>query len=465
MTATRVARGDWQTPPALAREVIGRLAVRPRSIVEPTCGEGAFLVAAHTRFPSAQLAGWDIEPTYVTAARRALGRSAHISKGDFFRIDWKVALAEFPDPLLVVGNPPWVTNAGLGVLGADNLPVKKNERRLSGMAARTGKSNFDISEWMIERLLEALVGRRATLAVLCKMAVARKVIETIARRRLRIGPGGLYAIDAHAHFAAATSAALFVASAAHPPAPWPTYASLTAATPLSTLAVIDGTLVANAGAFAATRHLAGDSRPEWRSGLKHDCARVMELTRDDRGAWRNGLGDAVEVESSVLHPLLKSSDVAHDRRPARAVIVPQRALGEDTIGLKNTAPRAFRYLSRHRALLDARKSSIYVGQPPFAIFGVGPYAFAPWKVAISGLYKRLSFVVVGPLDGQPVMLDDTCYFLAFTSERAARRAAKALGSPLARDFLEARVFWDAKRPITKGILQTLDLQALETAIG
>ncbi|HSO35319.1 MAG TPA: hypothetical protein VLT33_22475, partial [Labilithrix sp.] len=230
------------------------------------------------------------------------------------------------------------------------------------------------------------------------------------------------------------------------------------------LGLVDGALVADARAYARTRHLAGVCVPEWRSGLKHDCARIMELTR--RGeTWVNGLGETVDVEPALIYPLLKSSDVANGRAAAaRAVIVPQRALGEDTAPLRRSAPRAFRYLSRHRALLEGRKSSIYIGQPPFAIFGVGPYSFAPWKVAISGLYKRSAFTLVGPHQGRPVILDDTCYFLAFGSARAARRAAAALGSELARDFLAARIFWDNKRPITKAILQALDLRALERAV-
>ena len=62
-------------------------------------------------------------------------------------------------------------------------------------------------------------------------------------------------------------------------------------------------------------------------------------------------------------------------------------------------------------MLDGRGSSIYRSCPPFSIFGIGEYSFAPWKVAISGFYKRLSFVAVAPLDGKPAMLDDTCYFL------------------------------------------------------
>ena len=43
------------------------------------------------------------------------------------------------------------------------------------------------------------------------------------------------------------------------------------------------------------------------------------------------------------------------------------------------------YLQAHGARFARRKSSIYHGQPPFALFGIGPYSFAPFKVAILNL--------------------------------------------------------------------------------
>jgi hypothetical protein len=147
------------------------------------------------------------------------------------------------------------------------------------------------------------------------------------------------------------------------------------------------------------------------------------------------------------------------------VLVPQRALADDTARLRDVAPRAWAYLASHRARLDARRSAIYAGRPPFAIFGVGPYAFAPWKVAVSGLHKRLLVALLGPRGegAAPVMLDDTCYYLPFEGEAEAARARDALESPLAADFVSARVFWDAKRPIQKAVLQRLDLEALAQA--
>jgi hypothetical protein len=96
---------------------------------------------------------------------------------------------------------------------------------------------------------------------------------------------------------------------------------------------------------------------------------------------------------------------------------------------------------------------------------VGDYTFAPWKVCISGFYKALDFVAVGPFLGKPVVLDDTCYFVACQSEREADCAARLLNSRPAREFFSAFVFWDAKRPITIEVLSRLNLQAVADEVG
>jgi hypothetical protein len=91
---------------------------------------------------------------------------------------------------------------------------------------------------------------------------------------------------------------------------------------------------------------------------------------------------------------------------------------------------------------------------------VGEYSFALWKVAISGFYKKLDFRVVGPHEGKPVVLDDTCYFVACKTKEEASFIAQLLNSHIAKDFFRAFLFWDEKRPITVGLLKRLDLLAL-----
>ncbi|HVU02150.1 MAG TPA: hypothetical protein VHE30_10370 [Polyangiaceae bacterium] len=463
----RAEFGDFQTPRPLAEAALGVLRRAPRAIVEPTCGEGAFLHAAAARFPGALLRGWEVKPEYAARARRALPRGrSRVRVGDFFAVDWERELAALPEPLAVVGNPPWVTNSGLSVLRSENLPPKTNWRRLSGIDALTGKSNFDLGEWILLRLLAALVGRRAELAVLCKAAVARAVLTVAGEANWPIASGALHRIDAGKLFGASVAAVLLHVELGERGASrveFPVHERLGDRTCARTLSFQGGVLVADSERFARTAHLAGRASPEWRSGMKHDAAAVMELTRVGRTV-RNAAGEILRLEPAHLFPLLKSSDVANGRtETSRLVIVPQRKLGEDTTLLARRAPRLHAYLLRHADALAARRSAIYRGRPPFSVFGIGEYSFAPWKVAISGLYKRLAFALVGPVGGRPVLFDDTCYFLPFQEEAAARRVHRALSSELARDYFEARVFWDEKRPIDKALLQSLDLERLQEA--
>lgn len=62
-----------------------------------------------------------------------------------------------------------------------------------------------------------------------------------------------------------------------------------------------------------------------------------------------------------------------------------------------------------------------------------------------------------------MLLDDTCYFLGFSDERAAVVAHELLCSEPAQAVVQALAFWDAKRPITKELLDHLDLRGLAAA--
>ena len=112
--------GDFQTPVELAKDVcllLSQRGLRPASILEPTCGLGNFLDAAFEVFSNIRRAvGVDINPDYADAARAVVTRKGNNSvvevfQGDFFTLNWEEVLQSLPDPLLVVGNPPWVTNA------------------------------------------------------------------------------------------------------------------------------------------------------------------------------------------------------------------------------------------------------------------------------------------------------------------------------------------------------------------
>jgi hypothetical protein len=462
--------GDFQTPDGLANSVLSCLrsiGIKPAAIVEPSCGKGAFLVASAKAFPTAKLFGLEINPSHLAVAESRLGRkkSVYLKCGSFFAEDWSTTIGELPRPLLVVGNPPWVTNAELGQLGSGNLPTKSNFQKFKGLDAVTGKSNFDISEWMLIKNLEWIIEAKGVLAVLCKIAVARKVLNRAWQSGVPITEARIIRIDAKAHFNAAVDACLCIIRTDQKSTQQSCkiYETFDAKQPISTLGFADNTIVTDLEAYTKTSWLRGaDPKHTWRSGLKHDCSKVMELTRVDASKWLNGFDEAVSIEPSHLYPLMKSSDIAGSRTRIfeKWVIVPQRAVGEPTHELQKVAPRTWNYLLRHAAALDARTSIIYKKKPRFAIFGVGPYTFAPWKVAISGLYKKLEFKLYGPTHGRPTIFDDTVYFLPFESEVQATEVLKALQGKAAQAFLSSMVFWDEKRPITVELLKRLDLTRL-----
>jgi hypothetical protein len=471
----KIEFGDFQTPLALAHEVVSLLVqhgVNADTVLEPTCGVGAFLVAAGEAFPKARLLGWDINPNYVAQTKAALTKAgvakrAAVGQQDFFAHDWEAELAEIRGSLLVLGNLPWVTNATVSGMNGSNLPAKENFQGFRGIQARTGKSNFDISEWMLIRLLRALRGREATIAMLCKTGTARKLLRFAWQNDGRIASASLHRVDAKKHFGASVDACLLLAHTGETgPVEADVFDELTAKRRSTTLGLAGQDLVADIRTYRRLKHLEGLCPYQWRSGVKHDCASVMELRRAGGETLHNKLGQDVCIESDYLFPLLKCSDLANGRvEPARFVLVTQRRVGQDTKIISKTAPRTWRYLDSHRYRFEARKSSIYSNRVPFALFGIGDYAFAPWKVAVSGLHRTPRFALVGPVDGKPVLFDDTCYFLSFEDENEARVVAEILNSKICRQFLGCLTFTDSKRPFTVELLQRLNIRAIAEEAG
>lgn len=476
----RIEFGDFQTPPALAWRVMEFLrsrGVEPRTVLEPTCGLGSFVEASLASFAGSSVVAYDINPDYVhkTSALERLPSTQNrltCRVGNFFTQDWTTTISSFQEPVLVVGNPPWVTAAGLGSLGSANVPAKSNFQNRRGLDALTGKSNFDIAEWMLLKLLEAARNRNVTVAMLVKTSVARRVLTHLWSTSTSVASAGMFRFDAAAHFGVSADACLF-------------YCRLGATSSFDCLVGDldrpniapgrigwrDGTLVSDPVAYDRYRSLLTSgtelSAARWRSGVKHDCSAVMELQREEGRRFVNGNGEHVELESEYVYPLLKSTDLAHGRvTDARKwLLITQGRPGEDTSVIAKRAPNTWAYLSAHGDQLDGRRSSIYRNRPRFSVFGVGPYTFAPWKVATSALHKRLAFNMVGPIEDRPVVFDDTCYHLSCESASEAQLVASLLNADCSREFLSSLIFWDAKRPITTETLQRLDLGQVATQIG
>lgn len=465
--------GDFQTPPALVADVLEYLGpigkVWPR-VLEPTCGRGNFIAGLlNLNPPPREIRGIELQDIHVKNAQKVAGWSLStrivIRKANLFDLDLRRDLQwTETGPLLVVGNPPWVTSSELGALGSANLPRKTNLKGLRGIEALTGASNFDIAEYIWLKLIKELASEQPTIALLCKTSVARNVLQFAFDAALPITHASIRRIDAKRWFGAAVDACLFCmeVGAGNGRYEATVYPNLQATKPETVIGIAGGQLVADIKAYERSAFADGVCSLTWRQGLKHDSVSVMELTYDALGRLRNKLDETVIVEPDYVYPLLKSSDLFRQAnvKPQRSVIVTQKRLGEDTYQLKRLAPQLWSYLTAHADVFERRKSSIYQGQPPFALFGIGDYSFAPYKVAISGLYKTPRFRAIGLMDGRPVMLDDTCYFIPCSSPKQAAFLTSLLNDPVCLDLIQSMVFWDSKRPITKKLLQRIDLKAL-----
>lgn len=463
--------GDFQTPLNLASDVVSlldRLDGRPDRVIEPTSGLGSFLEAAHTLWGRGpRYEGFEINPDYVRESSSRLGESDFlISQQDFFTADWgSILKSQDSGRLLVVGNPPWVTNSALGSLDSGNLPPKNNFQGLRGLDAKTGKANFDIAEWILIKLIESLPPQ-GTIALLCKTMTARKVLRHFWKTEGGLANSSLFLVDAKAHFSVSVEACLFYCSGRRTDQRTASiFSDLTTSHKLSEFGLVDGHLVSDIETYTKHRDIDGGSAYTWRSGIKHDAAKVMEFALDE-GQYRNGLGERVAIEQKFVFPLLKSSDIGNGKvTPRRFVLVTQRKTGDSTETIRESAPKTWTYLKKHAAILDSRRSSIYNNRSRFSIFGIGEYSFSLWKVAISGFYKSLRFVVVPPHDGRPVMVDDTCYLVPCDSEEEARLIETLLNSEHCQRFLSSLVFKDSKRPLTSEILRRISLAGIAKRMG
>lgn len=481
-TPDRSEFGDFQTPLPLAAKIVDLIAKDeplPAVMIEPTCGKGHFIIAALQLFPSLQkIHALDIYEPWLWQTKFSITdhflQQPHrkppeiiLHHRNIFDFDFEQLAVDIPSPLLILGNPPWVTNAMLGSLESSNLPEKSNFKQHEGIAAVTGKGNFDIAENIALMLLKAFHQIPGRLALLVKNSVIRNIVTEQNRLQYHIGAINQYQINSLKEFEVKAEASLFTCRLDTDPAftcgIHSFYKPLMMA---DSFGWVEGKFVSNTTSYVQNRNIDGNSPLEWRQGLKHDCSPVMELERTGADFF-NARHEQFSLEADLVYGLLKSSDLQQDvvSIARKYTIVTQQRPGADTMYIREKFPATWEYLHQHKGLFDNRRSSIYKNKPLFSIFGIGEYSFKPYKVAISGLYKSFRFALVLPHEGKPLMLDDTCYMLGFDDLEFAVYTYVLLNSRPARDFLASISFADAKRTFTKEVLMRIDLLALAKALS
>ena len=463
--------GDYQTPEDFVDKVClylkNNLNINPKYILEPTFGLGNFIKGSLKAFNNVDnIFGIELNKKYYDYASDEISKlhimdnkvvlfNENIFNFDFNKIKSKINKT---DSLLVIGNPPWVTNSELTSMDSSNLPIKENFKGLSGLDAITGKGNFDIAEYIMLQLLNEFKDYNCYIAMLCKNIVAKNIVRDLEKYDFTLSEIKMLCFNANDVFNVSCEACLLIMKVGGKERLiCDVYDFNKPTKKIRMFGWMGGNFISDLGNYS--QDIDGLCQLEWRQGIKHDCSKVMELTHSSKNEFTNGLKEKLHVEDDYIYPLLKSSDIKKyiikDTR--KYVIVTQRKVREETDSIKDKSPLLWNYLQEHSQLLDNRKSSIYKKAPRFAIFGVGDYSFKPYKVAISGFYKTPLFALVYNTIEKPIMLDDTCYFLGFDNYNHALITTLLLNSKIVQNFIKSIAFLDSKRPYTKDILMRIDL--------
>lgn len=452
--------GDYQTPVYFCDKICNYLSVNykfnPDIIIEPTCGIGNFITTV-SKYYHAPVVGIEINSVYAQCAS-SNNPYAQIVNANVFDYNFKDVCEG--KQVLFIGNPPWATNSSLDI----NTPYKSNFKGLKGIDALTGMSNFDICEYIILDTLGQVIWTNSILCFICKTSVARNVISEIFRRQIPVKNIEMLKIDSKAVFGVSVAACGLIIHLSENSCDTISdvyIKNFETGTISDTLSIINGQIRFNN--YKEVHDLSGSFPYPWRSGIKHDCSKIIELHMVDR-QFVNKDKEVLDVEDDIIYPLVKSSDF---KSPiicefSKFVIVTQRSTSQPTRYIADYYPKMWNYLNAHKDNFCRRKSSIYKKGDDFSIFGVGDYSFAPYKVGISGFYKKPLFGLL--YSTKPVMLDDTCYSISFYDYDTAYCMMLLLNSRTVQEYLISIAFLDSKRPYTSKLLSKLDLRKCTDAV-
>jgi hypothetical protein len=155
------------------------------------------------------------------------------------------------------------------------------------------------------------------------------------------------------------------------------------------------------------------------------------------GARRKVASSQASVESELVYPLLRGSDVNRWRAVPEAHIILTHEKGKrlNAIPIKKmqeTYPKTYSYLKKHESILKARKSGVVRSLMEqglfYSIFALGDYTFAPWKVVWPWISSRVRAAVVGSHEGKTVMPEHNTSFVSFDSRQEADYFCAAFNS-------------------------------------
>ncbi|OWK41164.1 N-6 DNA Methylase [Pseudomonas oleovorans subsp. oleovorans] len=424
--------------------------------------------------------------------------------GIWFRIVrnffWSATAGEFD---VVIGNPPWVRWSKLPELYRERVMPTCRDYDIFSSTPHHGGNELDISAMISYTVSDKWLKEEGQLAFLVTQTLFQSPSsEGFRRFRIKDGynliPESVDDLKSLKPFPdAANKTAIFVASKSRsrvPSYPLPYYvwnaapgAKKVISASLDKAAALSGVIIDQqeatpvggegspwavlpVGEFASMACLTGQS--EWAQGRKgvtvdlngiyfvsvtrvsEDGNLVQIETRPEAGKTNIGPKQRHWIEPDMLYPLLKgASDFSAcyvSPKDELYALVPNRGITKEEYDgaealIDAEMPQLGRYFTSFRELLARR--STYRGRMPnapyYAVYNVGNYTFAPWKV-IWAEQKDFCAAVVStatvPGAGERVVVPDhKLFFVDFDAAEPAYFLCGMLNTAKVRQFIESHV--------------------------
>lgn len=399
--AARKVLGEYYTPDWLVEMVLDRAGYRGQRMLDPACGAGAFLEKAGDA-----ATGWDIHPLAVRMARERCPE-ARVEERDAF------SPGEF-NCEFIAGNPPWVNWRTLGSAYRERIAPLWAHYGLftqTGIKARLGGAMDDLSGLMAYVCADRYLAMDGRLAFLLPAALFRSAGGGAGFRRFAL-PGGAHLRvvrieevgPSTAFPGASTRAVIAVFDKSRTgtvyPVPYVRSGETHQARPISDDPTAPWS-VAPANLELQYDALRGESSYRGRVGVHTGGAagvyriEVLEdrgstlLIRNRANAGKISFSEiTAEVERALVHPLVRGRDLRNGRAdPSGHILLPHGTDGKPISEerMRREFPLVFAYFEHFREPMLRRAHYLHhfaaAGKPYWSMYNVGPYTFAPHRVA------------------------------------------------------------------------------------
>lgn len=161
-------------------------------------------------------------------------------------------------------------------------------------------------------MLKCFENHNGTFAFLIKNSVVKNLIQDQKRNNFKISQSEKLNIDSKKEFNVSVNACLFLTHLNTEPDFICKELDFYSRDYITTFGWYKNKFVYSVKDYDISSIVDGKSIFTWRSGVKHDCSKVMEFERVN-GHYINGLGEEFNLEKKLVFGLLKSSDLKADK--------------------------------------------------------------------------------------------------------------------------------------------------------